>query len=311
MKKSLIKYGILFALAALSIIFLSLSYSTMYKQNHAIAILEYHNIARNPAIQQPWTVSLNDFKDQMSYLNHNYRVMPLSTLLVDIKEGKPIPQNTVAVTFDDGYRSNYLLAYPILLKYRIPATVFIIVKYIDNGTIGGYPALKWSDLKTMASSGLVDVESHTYDLHRELPSGREGKMEPAVMVRIVNHNVIETSKQHDLRIEADLLKSRQIIAKKVGTRSDILCWPFGFYDNHDVFLANKAGFVYMIGKLGYCYPDNRTDDIGRVVVPGGIKLHGFINLADPRNLTYPQAMGMELLRIRYHLNNVLKVLKMF
>jgi biofilm PGA synthesis lipoprotein PgaB len=257
------------------------------------------------------TVSLNDFNDQMSYLNHNYRVLPLKNLLIDINESKPIPQNAVAVTFDDGYRSNYLLAFPVLIKYRIPATVFTIVKYIDAGTVGGYPALKWSDLKAMVSSGLVDVESHTYDLHHELPSGREGKMEPAVLARIVNHNVIETSKQQDLRIEADLLKSRQIIAEKVGARSDILCWPFGIYDNHDVSLANKAGFVYMIGKLGYCYPDNRTDDVGRVVVPGGMNLHGFINLTDPRNLTYPQAMGMELLRIRYHLSNVLKVLKLF
>jgi hypothetical protein len=56
MKKPLNKYGILFAVATLAVIFLSLSYSTMYKQNHAIAIFEYHNIAESSGNQQPWTV---------------------------------------------------------------------------------------------------------------------------------------------------------------------------------------------------------------------------------------------------------------
>ena len=97
----------------------------MYKQNNTIAIFEYHNIGKLGS-HEPWTVSVDDFKAQMAY-----------------------------ITFDDGYRSNYLLAYPILKQYRIPATIFIIVKNIKNGTVGSYSAMRWDDLHAMVSSGLL------------------------------------------------------------------------------------------------------------------------------------------------------------
>jgi hypothetical protein len=125
----------------------------------------------------------------------------------------------------------------------------------------------------------------------------------AVVLCIVNKE-FETKEQHDRRIEADLLKSRQIIAAKLGIRSDIICWPFGIYDQHDIAMARKVGFEYMIGKLGYCYPKNNIDNVGRVVVPGGIKLQQFRELADHRQVNYLQAMGLELLRVNYHIKNI-------
>jgi biofilm PGA synthesis lipoprotein PgaB len=228
----------------------------MYKQNNTIAIFEYHNIGKLGS-HEPWTVSVDDFKAQMAY-----------------------------ITFDDGYRSNYLLAYPILKQYRIPATIFIIVKNIKNGTVGSYSAMRWDDLHAMVSSGLVDIESHTYNLHKIVPSGKEGKMEPSALAYIKTNNGFETQKQHYRRIEADLAKSRQIIAAKLGTKSNIICWPFGMYNQYDIAVAKKVGFVYMIGKLGYCYPKNNIDNIGRVVVPGGIKLQEFEKISNPRQVGY-------------------------
>ena len=273
----------------------------MHKQNHAIPILEYHDVTASPITHGPWTVSLNDFNDQMSYLNHNFQVIPLRTLLNIIRQGKPVPENTVAITFDDGYRSNYKLAFPTLQEYRMPATIFIVVKYTEAGKVGNSPALTWSNLKTMISSGLVDIESHTYNLHRLLPSGKEGKMEPAVIAHISTKKGIETQQQHDRRIATDLAKSRQILATRLGTKSDILCWPFGIYSHHEIAVAKKAGFIYMIGKVGYSNPQTNTDEIRRVVVPGGMPLKDFIELVHPRSLTYSQAILNELQRIKMHI----------
>jgi biofilm PGA synthesis lipoprotein PgaB len=297
------KLLILVALAI--VIFLLLSDSTMYKQNNTITIFEYHNISKLSNLG-PWTVSADDFKAQMAYLSHNYKVVPLRSLLDNFKAGKPVPPDTVAITFDDGYRSNYLLAYPILKEYSIPATIFIIVKNIKNGTVGNYSALRWTDLHDMVSSGLVDIESHTYNLHETVPSGKEGKLEPAALAYIKTNNRYETQKQHFRRIESDLTKSRQIIAANLRTKPDIICWPFGMYDRNDSAVAKKVGFVYMIGKLGYCYPKNNIDNIGRVIVPGGIKLQAFKKLTDPRQVNYLQGMGLELQRANYHITNILK-----
>ena len=62
------------------VLFLLLSYSTMYKQNNTITIFEYHNIDKF-GNHGPWTVSVDDFKAQMFYLSHNYQVIPLRSLL--------------------------------------------------------------------------------------------------------------------------------------------------------------------------------------------------------------------------------------
>ena len=295
----------LFILLVAVALFLFLTYKTMYKQNHVIPILEYHNLTTEPSSVTPWTISVNDFNDQMFYLSRNCHVVPLKTVLESIRQGKSIPEHTVAVTFDDGYKSNYLLAYPILEKYRIPATIFIIGKYIDNDKVGGYPALTWSDLKTMVSSGLVDIESHTYDLHHKIPDNK-GNWEPAVLARIATDKGTETQEEYDQRIESDLVQSRQVIKEKLGIDPDILCWPNGAYDNHTNTLAKKAGFVYMIGQLTYSNPQTNIENIGRVIVSGRMGIKEYEKLVYLRKATYFQAMGLELERIKYHLINVFK-----
>jgi hypothetical protein len=156
----------------------------------------------------------------------------------------------------------------------------------------------------MKTSGLIDIESHTYNLHSFVPNGKKGKMVPSAVAMIKSKNGFENEKQHDRRIETDLLLSRQLITLKLGTKPDMLCWPFGIYNMNDVILAKAVGFEYMIGKLGYCYPSTKIDNVGREIVPGGIKLQQYKELIDPRQVNYIQAIKLELLRVNYHLNNI-------
>ena len=52
-----------------------------------------------------------------------------------IQQGKSLPEKAVVITFDDGYKDNYLYAYPILKKHRIPATIFLATGHIDTGKL--------------------------------------------------------------------------------------------------------------------------------------------------------------------------------
>jgi len=115
-----------------------LHYLITSKANLAI-ILRYHAIANfnknNIYASQDIMVKVKDFNDQIRYLSKRYKIIPLEELVLSIRERNEIPQNSLVITFDDGYRDNYLNAYPILKKYGAHATFFITSGCIDNKQI--------------------------------------------------------------------------------------------------------------------------------------------------------------------------------
>lgn len=77
-------------------------------------------------------VSQSDFEKQMKYLRRWYRVVPLEQLVKIIKNNKSLSGDTIAITIDDGYRDNFIYAYPVLRKYGMPATIFLITDYVGT-----------------------------------------------------------------------------------------------------------------------------------------------------------------------------------
>jgi peptidoglycan/xylan/chitin deacetylase (PgdA/CDA1 family) len=79
------------------------------------------------------TISPEQFERQVAYLAANCRVMALDELVESVRTQRPIPPDAVAITFDDGYRDNYEFAFPILRKYDVPATIYLVGRYIGTG----------------------------------------------------------------------------------------------------------------------------------------------------------------------------------
>jgi peptidoglycan/xylan/chitin deacetylase (PgdA/CDA1 family) len=75
-----------------------------------------------------------DFDRQMKFVSKHFNVITFKDLVEYRKKGK-LPKNPLIITFDDGYRDNYTNAYPILKKYRLPATIFLTTDYIENKDI--------------------------------------------------------------------------------------------------------------------------------------------------------------------------------
>lgn len=303
-KRRFIKIGVL--LAALGLAgFLILTGFTMYKQNHAVAILEYHNFSEGPVgMDDPWTVSRSAFNEQMAYLSRNCRVVSLKTFLQEVEQDKDIPENTVVITFDDGYRSNYLVAFPIIKQYQIPVTIFIVGDYIEKGRVADYPALSWSDMKEMADSGLVDIQSHTYALH-EMITDASGNQVSALMNYTTPSGARETETEHYQRIENDLVKSSRYIESHLGTKPDILSWPFGSYDQKAMKAAKKAGFPYMVSRVAYSNPVINVDEANRLVVFPDMDMNSFKNLVQPRKVTYWESLKLQWVRIKFHAGRLL------
>ncbi len=133
-----------------------------------VPILMYHHFTDGSNVNSA-TVSSADFNRQMHYLYENgYTTIHLKQL-EDFIDGKiQLPAKTVVITMDDGYRSNYEIAYPILRKYHMRATQFSITGSISGRT--GYitnavkiPHCSVDEMREMRD--VFDFQSHTDNIH--------------------------------------------------------------------------------------------------------------------------------------------------
>lgn len=156
MKKNiLLLFKILAVCCTLLIIAIFWAFAT---SKNSVAVLNYHQI--NDKDENALTVKTADFDEQMRYLKENgYNTITPEEMLTAFKNGTPLPEKTVVITFDDGYLDNYENAYPILKKYDLKATIFVITDYVSL-----YPNyITWDMAKEMQNSGVMNLESHTMD----------------------------------------------------------------------------------------------------------------------------------------------------
>lgn len=206
-KTTLILFGIFLVVSAVS---LKIFLDSIYR----IPVLMYHSIDYTADKSDKMTIQPDMFERQMKFLrDYKYNVVPLEKAVAYIKLDKMPPSNTVAITIDDGYENNYTHAYPILKKYHIPVTIFIITDHVDRP---GF--MTWSQIKEMSDSGIVDVESHTR-----------------------SHPFL----QYDISDEAlknELAGSKDVLEKKLDKRIRYVCYPMGGYNERVKEAVKKAGY---------------------------------------------------------------------
>lgn len=145
-------------LAVCCVLLIIAIFAAFANSKNSVAVLNYHQI--NDKEDNALTVKTADFDDQMRYLKENdYQTITPEEMLDAFKNNAPLPEKAVVITFDDGYLDNYENAYPILKKYDLKATIFVITDYVSL-----YPNyVTWDELKEMQGSGIINLESHTMD----------------------------------------------------------------------------------------------------------------------------------------------------
>ena len=119
-----------------------------------VPILCYHRFG---ARSSKLTTTPAAFAAQMDYLARNgYHVLPLSHIDDFLAGRVPLPKKSVIITIDDGYRSTFDVAFPILRKHGFPATVFLYSDFVGAGD-----ALNWAQMREMTASGLIDIQPHS------------------------------------------------------------------------------------------------------------------------------------------------------
>lgn len=200
----------LFALfaAALLLLVLCCGDGALSINGQALPILMYHDVVEDGQPCNTWTVTAGRFRQDLKWLrDHGYTcVLPRDLVKGHLPKGK-----AVLITFDDGYESNYRLAFPILKEYGDKAVISLITKYVDDGVPG---FLTWDMCREMEASGLVEFGSHTYDLHHDQPRG-------------IRRAPGETREAYDQRVLPDLESSVDLIQKNLNTKVLYFAYPYG------------------------------------------------------------------------------------
>ncbi len=184
------------------------------------AVFVYHKFGEP---ESPTTsVSMEEFDAQLRYLRDNgYNVIGLPELVSLVGKGGEIPQKTVAITIDDGYRSVYSHAFPLLKKYGFPFTLFLYME-----AVGRYPDyLTVDELLEIKAYGKATFGNHSYS-HRRLARWPEGM----------------STTQYLRWLEEDLLKSERRFERLLGFKPEFYAFPYGEYNREFVELIKRRGY---------------------------------------------------------------------
>ncbi len=195
-------------------------------------ILLYHHVATDTPPST--SISPTDFRSQLEYLRDNdFSVIGLDTLIEALRNGKPVPDRAVAITFDDGYASIYSEAFPMLQSFGYPFTLFLSTDPI-NRSQANY--MTWAQVRELSDAGVV-IANHLIE-HPYMLTRQEG----------------ETDQQWLQRQRVEILTAEETIANQTGQSHRYLAYPYGEFDPAIKSLLGELNFVGLAqnsGAVGY------------------------------------------------------------
>lgn len=239
-------------------------------------VLTYHHISQKPV--SGITIKPERFEDDLKMLKEGgFNVISLRYMIEAMQGEKKLPPNAVVITFDDGYESVYKYAYPLLKKYNMNASVFIITSWTESYEQSGRElnSLGPDEIREMYQSGRVDIQSHSHDGHDYIVKDEKGRSggKLAFPAYYKTSGKYEDAESYSKRVVDDLSKSVPIIEKYTGSRPDILCFPFGHYSSRLVKLSQKAGFKYFVTTAYGVNRENSKNVMIKRIRSGDAKLN--------------------------------------
>ncbi len=212
-----------------------------------LTVLMYHHVA--DVGDDNVTVSVERFDEQLAFLaEEGYVTVGFEELIAYVDSGVELPEKCVALVFDDGYRSNYELAFPILEKYGAKATVSLIGDFVGDETYKAtgvpiLPYLDWSEAREMLDSGLVSYASHTHDMHQS-PDFDGERLSAARLEG-------ESREDFEAALRADNARLCELFEGELGFTPTVFAYPNGDYSREAEKILRELGYrVTLTTKIG-------------------------------------------------------------
>lgn len=243
-----------FLIVVIVIAIVAIAFFTFYRNKNIerkdvkIPVLLYHNFVNTVPDKDPdnfnYINTPQSFEENIKvFLENGYTVISMQELDDAYNLKTELPAKPILINFDDGYYSNYEYIYPILKKYNVKASIFVVTDKVGK-EIDGIKYLGWDGCLEMQNSGLVEIFSHSkrHLFYDKLP------------VRVVHDDVIESYK---------------VIEKNLGKKNlKVFAYPYGAYTKETVWTLKISGIDMQVYDLGINnFKNFKKDYIKRINVP--------------------------------------------
>ena len=250
-------------------------------------VIAYHDV-RDDVTEDfdpdQFAVSTANLIDQFTWMRDN-GFEPVSVdQIIDAQQGRrPLPDNAVLLTFDDGLASFYTRVYPLLKLFDYPAVISVVTDWIETRDAVDYADrklrrndfLSWEQIREMQGSGIVEVASHSHDLHKGVLGNPQGNTQPAAVTRMYAGDQYEDEAMFLQRINADLSESVSIITEMTGRAPRIITWPYGAYNDLAKSVALENGLHISLTLDPSAASNGREIRLGRFLTVANPNLRDF------------------------------------
>jgi peptidoglycan/xylan/chitin deacetylase (PgdA/CDA1 family) len=205
-----------------------------------VAVLGYHDFSENER-ETAMRIRTSKFREQMETIRRlGITVIPMADFIAWKDSGKAIPDKAIVITMDDGWKSVYIDAFPILKEFGYPFTIYLYKNYVD----GGGKALTTAMIEEMMANG-ASIGSHS-----------------------VSHPFPQTVKKFRKQgaqayakfLDAEMGESKRFLAGKFGTNVDTYAYPGGYFTEEMLGKAAELGYTHLFtvhpGKVKRSVPNN-------------------------------------------------------
>ncbi len=212
-------------------------YVAVFSQNRVIVpIIMYHQVSENKSIWGDYVIPLSVLENDFQYMKeHNITPISFEDLKSFTEKGEKLPKNPIIITFDDGEKSFITKVLPLLEEFNFPANVNIVGALVELYTKNGdtddrYAYLNEEDIKNLSENKLVELGSHSYNLHSL--SNRRG------MGKIYG----ESREEYEKLIRADIEKFNKNFERVTKEKTNIIAYPYGIKNDILKNLVKEYGF---------------------------------------------------------------------
>lgn len=201
-----------------------------------LPVVMYHQLTKSESKAGKYVLTLGQFEKDLKYLKNNgYQTVTIKQL-IEFSEGKiNLPEKSVLLTFDDGNETLYEYAKPLLEQYGFTAVGFVVGALADRYTELddhnlNYSNLNWQEIKEMCEGNIIEIQSHSFDLHKNTANRSGAKKKKS-----------ETIEQYREFLSADAAKMKMKMLEHTGNAPVAFAYPFGSFSPESKDILKSCG----------------------------------------------------------------------
>jgi len=225
-------------------------------QTAQVIVYGYHRFVNQ--VRRPDTeITPQMFEQQMQELkNRGITVIGMQDFLAWKRGEKNIPPRCAIITFDDGWKSQYDVAWAIMKKFGYTFTMFIYTEGVRGGHFGGGEAITWEQLAEMRDAG-IDIQAHSethQDLRKPYDKVAKKKLSPP---------------EYEEWLQNEVGRCKDTLEQRLGIKVNCFAVPYGFYNQHVKDVAKRVGYEAVFTVYGQPITFRSTmDSLGRYLIEG-------------------------------------------